>query len=557
MFIHFGLYSELGGVWDDKPVTNGYSEQIQSHAGIFSDVYADVANSFNPQKWNPEEIVQLAKQAGMGAIVITAKHHDGFCMYHSQYTDFNIVDATPYGKDVVKSLSEACKENGLKFGLYFSLVDWHFPEAYPISSHNADPVTPEHHQYNINQVTELLTNYSDISELWFDMGDLTVEQSEELYDLVHTLQPNCMVSSRLGNDCSDFLVMSDNFIPDEYYSLPWQTPASMFDETWGYRSWQQRGDPKDKAIEKFNDLKRIISLGGTYLLNIGPMGNGNVVPFEKQVLTAIGQMIKDDPSCLTPPKINNHDNCTEYAVSYMDYYVQFKSKTAYNKQLTVKKKQQPYICYTESEIGRKICVCHNDICDTIILPKTEDTKNLNNSGVSFEPAFYSDNYRRFYLPKKTNDIIWKAIESTDNEDNNFAKIIKIGKKQSVLTKQLIFATHDCDYLIEVIFTSAFRLQLNGEELAAVKRSNVGEINRMIVRLPLKQGENKLIISYFNRYDKFITFGVSADVEQIMYSYPLTEFPEKKTVTYHFRMTAADRRFGADMELQNIVWKNEK
>ena len=161
-----------------------YSEQIQSHAGIFSDEYAHVADSFLPTKWNADSIALLAKRAGMRSIIITSKHHDGFCMFKTQTTDFNIVDATPFHRDVVKELSEACKRQGLNFGLYFSLIDWHYPQAYPISSHNADFITPEHHEYSKRQLQELLTNYGKISELWFDMGSLTIQQSTELRTLV-------------------------------------------------------------------------------------------------------------------------------------------------------------------------------------------------------------------------------------------------------------------------------------------------------------------------------------------------------------------------------------
>lgn len=145
MFIHFGLYSKLGGVWDGQPVRDGYSEQIQSFAGIFSDWYAYTALDFNPTKWDADSVVALAKAAGMRSIVFTAKHHDGFCMYGSKYTDFDIVDATPYGRDLMKELSDACRRAGMRFSVYFSLIDWHFPEAYPISSHNADPLTEEHY----------------------------------------------------------------------------------------------------------------------------------------------------------------------------------------------------------------------------------------------------------------------------------------------------------------------------------------------------------------------------------------------------------------------------
>ncbi|MDD2552195.1 MAG: alpha-L-fucosidase, partial [Dysgonamonadaceae bacterium] len=292
MFIHFGLYSVYGGVYEGEPVRRGYSEQIQSFAGIFSDWYAATADEFNPTKWNADSIVSLAKDAGMRSIVFTSKHHDGFCMYHSQYTDFNIVDATPYGKDLMKELSDACRRGGVGFAVYYSLIDWHFPQAYPISSHNADPITPQHFTYNMKQVEEIITNYGDISEIWFDMGSLTPDQSRELYELVNRLQPQCMISGRLGNDYVDFSVMADNEYPDYKLGVPWQTAASFFDETWGYRSWQERGSLQEKVDEKIKSLIKVISRGGNYLLNIGPRGDGSVVEFESEALQQIGRWVK-------------------------------------------------------------------------------------------------------------------------------------------------------------------------------------------------------------------------------------------------------------------------
>lgn len=291
MFIHWGIYSELGGVWEGKPITQGYSEQIQSQAGIFGDWYAEVADRFYPVCWNADSIVTLARRAGMKSIVFTSKHHDGFCMYHSRYTDYNIVDATPFKRDVMKELAEACRKQGMRFGVYFSLIDWHFPQAYPISSHNADPLTPEHYIYNLKQVEEIMTGYGDISEIWFDMGSLTSEQSRGLYHLVDSLQPSCMISGRLGNDCSDFSVLGDNEYPDDKIGVPWQTAASFFDETWGYRSWQKRGEVAEKRDEKLRSLIKVVSRGGNYLLNIGPKGDGSVVPFEQEVLEKMGSWL--------------------------------------------------------------------------------------------------------------------------------------------------------------------------------------------------------------------------------------------------------------------------
>ena len=308
MFIHFGLYSVYGGVYDGEPVHRGYSEQIQSFAGIFSDWYANTAQEFNPVKWNPDEIVQLAKDAGMRSIVFTSKHHDGFCMYHSKYTDFNIVDATPYKRDLMKDLADACRRGGIDFAVYYSLIDWHFPQAYPISSHNADPITPEHYQFNLKQVEEIMTNYGDISEIWFDMGSLTSEQSKGLYELVNRLQPNCMISGRLGNDFVDFAVMADNEYPDYKLGVPWQTAASIFDETWGYRSWQERGEVQPKVEEKIASLVKVISRGGNYLLNIGPRGDGSVVEFERDVLLGIGEWVKQSAEAIYGTRANPFDH---------------------------------------------------------------------------------------------------------------------------------------------------------------------------------------------------------------------------------------------------------
>ncbi|MDD4776677.1 MAG: alpha-L-fucosidase [Fermentimonas sp.] len=304
MFIHFGLYSVYGGVYQGNPVKLGYSEQIQSFAGIFSDWYGETANEFNPVKWNPDSVVALAKAAGMKSIIFTSKHHDGFCMYHSAYTDFNIVDATPYSKDLMKELADACRRGGIGFGVYYSLIDWHYPHAYPISSHNADPLTDEHYEFNLEQVEEIMTNYGDISEIWFDMGSLTPSQSKGLYELVNRLQPGCMISGRLGNDYVDFAVMADNEYPDYKMGITWQTAASMFDETWGYRSWQVRGDVQEKIQEKISSLIKVISRGGNYLLNIGPRGDGSIVEYEKEVLHGIGDWISKNSEAIYGVKAN-------------------------------------------------------------------------------------------------------------------------------------------------------------------------------------------------------------------------------------------------------------
>ena len=324
MFIHFGLYSHFGGVWDGEPVRQGYSEQIQSFAGIFSDWYGEEAYSFRPDAFDADEIARLAKEGGMRSIVFTSKHHDGFCMFDTKTTDYSSVKMMPCGRDFVREISEACKRHGLKFGLYFSLIDWNYPHAYPISSHNADFVTPEHHEFNKAQVRELLTNYGPVSELWFDMGSLEPWQSRELYDLVKELQPDCMASGRLGNDVYDFAVMADNKLPESALHAPWQSAASMFPETWSYRSWQERGRVEDKVAEKLRSLIKVVSHGGNYLLNIGPASDGSVVPFEKEVLLKIGAWLKENGDAIygsQPSPFNEEFDWGDVTVKGDDMYL--------------------------------------------------------------------------------------------------------------------------------------------------------------------------------------------------------------------------------------------
>lgn len=302
MFIHFGLYSVYGGVYEGKPVTRGYSEQIQSFAGIFSDWYADTALKFNPTLFDADKIVALAKEAGMRSIVLTTKHHDGFCLFKTATTSYNAYDSTPCKRDFVKELADACQRGGINFGMYYSIIDWNYPHAYPISSHNADFITPQHHEFSKQQITELLTNYGNVSELWFDMGSNTPQQSRELYELVHKLQPNCMVSGRVGNGWYDFAVMADNTYPEGALQAPWQSAASMFDETWSYRSWQERGDVTTKVMEKLRSFINVVSHGGNFLLNIGPRGDGSIVEFESDVLKRIGTWLKKNGNAIYATK---------------------------------------------------------------------------------------------------------------------------------------------------------------------------------------------------------------------------------------------------------------
>ena len=288
MFIHWGLYSIPAGVWKGERITRGYSEQIQSHAPIPKEEYEKLAAQFNPEKWDPEAVVKLARQAGMKFIVLTAKHHDGFNLFATRQTNYNVVDATPYAQDVVKQLSEACARNGLKFGVYYSTIDWHYPDATGWTEDNNKDIPEKHADFNVRQLRELMTNYGPLSEIWFDMGNPTLEQSRRFASTVHSIQPECMVSGRVFHHQGDFAVMGDNRIPKIILDEPWQTPGSIYPETWGYRSWQERTDLPGKIHEHILKLAEVVSRGGNYLLNIGPRGDGSIVEFEADVLRGVG-----------------------------------------------------------------------------------------------------------------------------------------------------------------------------------------------------------------------------------------------------------------------------
>ncbi|MDX9914829.1 MAG: alpha-L-fucosidase [Sphaerochaeta sp.] len=294
LFIHFGLYSLLGGVHDGQIIRRGYSEQILSHGHLPQADYEALTSEFTLPAFDAQHIARTAREAGMRYVVITTKHHDGFCLFDTETTDYKSTNSA-CKKDIVQELAEACTREGLTLGLYYSWIDWHFPQALPISSHNSDAIPPAHQVLNIAQLTELLSNYGPISELWMDMGAPTPEQSREVKSLVRTLQPRCMVNGRIWNDEQDFLTMGDNQLPTVALNCPWQTPASIYKETWGYRSWQERGDKEEKIRELSETARTVVSQGGNYLLNIGLMGDGAIQPFEEQVLIGIGEALKEQP----------------------------------------------------------------------------------------------------------------------------------------------------------------------------------------------------------------------------------------------------------------------
>lgn len=311
LFIHFGVYSAIGGVWKGEQIPF-YGEQIMNHARIPIPAYEEMAKRFNPVDFDPDAIVRLAKEAGMKYIVITTKHHDGFCMFDTKTTDYNIVDYTSYGKDVVGLLAEACRRQGMKLGFYYSLPDWHYPYGIPRMEPDSstkcwehvnqvysplEQIPPRQEEYIIDQVRELLTNYGEITTIWFDMGLMTPEQSQRLRKTVKGLQPKCLINGRIMNNQGDYMTLPDNGNVASYGNIYWDNPASLYG-TWGYKSWIQRPSVEKQVDVQLSRLLSTVSHGGVFLLNIGPDGTGKVIDYEQQVLRGIGQYLEDHPDTL-------------------------------------------------------------------------------------------------------------------------------------------------------------------------------------------------------------------------------------------------------------------
>ncbi len=295
MFIHWGLYAIPAGMWKGKRVP-GIGEWIMYYARIPVEEYECLAGRFNPVRFNAKEWVRVAKDAGMKWIVFTAKHHDGFCMFDSKLTDYNIVKATPFRRDPLKELAQACKKENIRLGFYYSqTLDWHRPNGmgndwdYDPNKKNFSKYLEE---YVKPQLRELLTGYGPVAVLWFDIMTPTPEQAREVRDWVHTLQPETVVSGRVGpwreRGIGDYEEWGDNEIPAEKVEGDWETPATI-NGTWGFKSydhnWKSTGDLIHKLVE-------IVSKGGNYLLNVGPTAEGIIPQPSVDRLEAVGRWLK-------------------------------------------------------------------------------------------------------------------------------------------------------------------------------------------------------------------------------------------------------------------------
>ncbi len=324
MMIHWGLYSLLAGEHNGEDA-GVYAEWIQSKFQIPNAEYEKLATAFNPVYFDADKIVTFAKECGMKYLVVTTKHHDGFAMFHTKVDKYNVVDATPFGRDVIGELADACRRHDLKFGIYYSQdLDWHERHGGGyLSNHIETAGTTWDNSWDftgekdfsicfenkiIPQIREIMSNYGEICTAWFDMPmTLTQEQSQKIYDTVKELQPNCLMNSRLGNGMYDYVSLGDNEIPEtldipenvDYNSVDGLKPspnglyetAATMNKTWGFSYRDQNWKPAEQI---YSFKKHLNGLGINYLLNIGLDGLGRIPLPSYKILKEVVEMEKND-----------------------------------------------------------------------------------------------------------------------------------------------------------------------------------------------------------------------------------------------------------------------
>lgn len=314
MFIHWGLYALPAGEYKGQR-SNRIGEWIMEWANIPRREYEQFAPRFNPVKFDAAEWVRIAKDAGMKYIVITSKHHDGFSMYDSAVSPYNIVAATPYKKDPMRGLSDEAKKQGLKFAFYYSIMDWHHPSQYvnapgkdKTAGHRLtemrDGQKDVYVAYMKAQLKELVTKY-DPAVLWFDgewVNWWTEPDGKDLYQYVRSLKPSILINNRVGKGRKGMegLNKDDQQYAGDFGTPEQQIPASglpgvdwescmTMNETWGYKSYDDKWKSTETLVRNAIDTA---SKGGNYLLNVGPTAEGLIPAPSVERLAGIGRWMK-------------------------------------------------------------------------------------------------------------------------------------------------------------------------------------------------------------------------------------------------------------------------
>jgi len=304
MFIHWGLYCITAGEWNGQPV-NGISSWIMSEENgkIPVEEYRELVHQFNPVKFSAQEWVQIAKDAGVKYIILTSKHHEGFCLFDSKYTDYDVM-STPFQRDILKELSDECHKQGMRIGWYYSQLDWSFPEAQGKRSPDYGARLPELIELVNNHTREITGNYGRIDVLWFDgewMDAWTESDGRRLYQRLRQDHPDLIINNRIGKGrqakpgehdtreyVGDFGTPEQEIPATGMPGYDWETCMTMND-SWGFKKNDHNWKPAEVLIRQLVDTA---SKGGNYLLNVGPTPEGIIPPPSVERLEAMGKWLK-------------------------------------------------------------------------------------------------------------------------------------------------------------------------------------------------------------------------------------------------------------------------
>ena len=286
LFLHWGLYA-----------IHGLHEQEQQRYGVPAEEYEKLTAEFHPRRFDPEQWLDLAEEAGMEYLVLTAKHHDGFCLWPSRETGFHVGN-TPYRQDIVRQVAEACARRGMPLEFYYSVVDWH-QENYPnLGRHHEIRTDPARHDWNRyldylkRQITELCTQYGSVAGIWWDMN---VPQAEapEVHELIRRLQPGAVINNR-GFGPGNYSTPERDFDPENAnrgevaFTRPTEACQSI-----GFNSWGFRRDEDYYSILYFlRAIDTNLARGGNYLLNVGPDADGVIPEPGRKILRGVGAWYK-------------------------------------------------------------------------------------------------------------------------------------------------------------------------------------------------------------------------------------------------------------------------